>query len=329
MQCRICVNSVNNKTYQIRELMYGFRDEFTYFECSNCGCLQIAEIPKNMEKYYTLDYAPWTGHRHSENLLRRFLGIQRDKYLLFKTGFIGKLYDRVIPRGYLQGILHTIANAPVNSDSRILDVGCGPGENLYLLRELGIKHLVGIDPYISKEVICKGFEILKQTIHDLPNSQKFDLVFFNHSFEHIDDQIGTVIKVAHLLNQSGVCLIRMPLKTEHVWNLYGVNWVQIDAPRHFFIHTMKSFVCLVKQAGLEIRESVFDSSSFQFWASEQYKKDIPLQAENSYFINPDISIFTPAQISEFEKMANELNRANQGDQASFYLVCNVKQTRPK
>ncbi len=33
-----------------------------------------------------------------------------------------------------------------------------------------------------------------------------------------------------------ICLIRIPIKTEHIWNLYGVDWVQVDAPRHFYIH---------------------------------------------------------------------------------------------
>jgi len=32
----------------MREMMYGFRDEFIYIECSECGCLQIAEIPEDI-----------------------------------------------------------------------------------------------------------------------------------------------------------------------------------------------------------------------------------------------------------------------------------------
>lgn len=34
MICEICGNSENNKAFQIREMMFDFRDEFTYFECS-------------------------------------------------------------------------------------------------------------------------------------------------------------------------------------------------------------------------------------------------------------------------------------------------------
>jgi len=111
----------------------------------------------------------------------------------------------------------------------------------------------------------------------------------------------------------------MPIKTEYVWNQYGVNWVQIDAPRHFFIHTLQSFTYLAKMAGLAIEDIVFDSTEFLFWSSEQYKRGIPLNAENSYFVNPKKSIFTKEQIKKFRKMAEELNRNRQGDQAAFYL----------
>lgn len=56
MICKICGNSENNKEFNIREMMFGFRDEFAYFECSKCDCLQITEIPKNIGKHYPTNY---------------------------------------------------------------------------------------------------------------------------------------------------------------------------------------------------------------------------------------------------------------------------------
>jgi len=70
----------------------------------------------------------------------------------------------------------------------------------------------------------------------LPDSQKFDLIISNHSFEHISDQLETLLKVRKILSENDVCLIRMPVKAEYIWNRYGANWVKIDAPRHFLIH---------------------------------------------------------------------------------------------
>jgi len=132
----------------------------------------------------------------------------------------------------------------------------------------------------------------------LPDNLKYIFIIFNHSFEHISDQLQTLIKVHKLLSGDGVCLIRMPIKTEYIWNCYSINWVQIDASRHFFLHTLKSFELLLKKSGMSIQDIVFDSTEFQFWGSEQYKRNIPLLAGNSYSKNPDKSIFTKKEIKQ-------------------------------
>jgi len=94
MICKICKNSASNTAYQIREMMFGFRDAFTYFECSECGCLQITEVPNNMERYYSSNYYS-LRQRGSVNLMGRFILNRRDKYVLSSDGFIGKLFYRL------------------------------------------------------------------------------------------------------------------------------------------------------------------------------------------------------------------------------------------
>lgn len=111
----------------------------------------------------------------------------------------------------------------------------------------------------------------------------------------------------------------MPVKTDYIWKLYGQNWVQIDAPRHVLIHTLKSFQILVDKTDLSIKNTIFYSNAFQFWASEQYKRNIIFTAPNSYRINPKNSIFTKEEIDEYDRRAIELNKSKQGDQAIFIL----------
>lgn len=306
---------VNNEEFHIGEMIFGVKDEFIYFECSKCGCLQIAEIPSNMEKYYpqNLYYSFQKGY--SNNFIKKVLKRKRDEYAIFKKGFIGK----IVYKKYPDILLDMISKTKISHNSRILDVGCGSGNLLYSLNEIGFKDLVSIDPFIDNEIKEKNIEIFKKTIHEISDIEKFDLVIFNHSFEHIPDQLETLLKVCKILSNSGICLIRMPIKTEYIWNRYGINWVQIDAPRHFFIHTLRSFKLLTENSGLTIQEVIFDSTEFQFWGSEQYKRGIPLNSENSYSVNPEKSIFTAKQIKEFKKMAKELNKNKQGDQAAFYL----------
>ena len=72
--CKICFSNKNNKTYVAREMMFGLREEFIYFECSNCGCLQIKDIPKDISKYYPKDYSPFQNLIPSkDNFIKSFL----------------------------------------------------------------------------------------------------------------------------------------------------------------------------------------------------------------------------------------------------------------
>ena len=110
-----------------------------------------------------------------------------------------------------------------------------------------------------------------------------------------------------------------PVIDSWAWENYGVNWVQIDAPRHFFVHSRKSIKLLAEKVGLTVKKIIYDSTELQFWGSEQYKGDIPLEVENSYSINPSKSIFSKKKIKMFEKKAKKLNSKGRGDQAIFYL----------
>jgi hypothetical protein len=105
----------------------------------------------------------------------------------------------------------------------------------------------------------------------------------------------------------------------YAWEKYRENWVSLDAPRHLFLHTIKSMHLIAEKAGLEIKKIVYDSDEFQFWGSEQYLKGIALREKRSLAEGFKNSIFSKNEIKEFKKKACELNRIGQGDQASFYL----------
>lgn len=201
---------------------------------------------------------------------------------------------------------------------KILDVGCGNGELLSEFRKYGFKNLTGIDPFIENDIhLDNGVIIYKKEIEELDSV--FDFIIFNHSFEHMSLPLEVLKKTYSILNPGGFVLIRVPV-TGEAWEKYHENWVQIDAPRHFYIHSIKSMKILTEKAGFKLNDIVFDSTEFQFWGSEQYKKGIPLISEQSYAVNPGKSLFTPDEISSYLSEAKELNRKNEGDQACFYLM---------
>ncbi len=296
-------------------MMLGYREKFEYFQCSNCECLQIAKIPVNLEKYYPSDYytysrpnIPVTGN------LKRFLRRQRTIYYLNGKGFIGWMMTKIFGKPSL----HWIKQAGFHLDSRILDVGCGAGHLLMHLRKEGFSNLTGIDPFLEEDCdYGNGVVIFKKALSDLGGS--FEFVMLHHSFEHVPDPIETLEMLREKTEDHGTVLIRIPIVSSFAWREYRTNWVQLDAPRHIFLHSLKSMEMISRKTGFEIESIEYDSGAFQFWGSEQYKKDIPLHDECSYKNGLEGSIFKESDIRLFQGKAEDLNSSKDGDQACFYL----------
>jgi SAM-dependent methyltransferase len=318
MRCAVCGNEEGNRTHAAREMMFGYRDPFTYLECASCGCLQLMDPPADLSKYYPNTYysfqhspvAIFEGRGRKERIKMPF----RYRYAVTDRGRLGKYWYPQYP----DPTARTLVPANLTRRSRILDVGCGSGLLLYALRNAGFQHVMGVDPFVDETLLyANGLKILKQSIH--ATAGEWDLVMLHHAFEHVPDPLETLRSAARLLAPGGVCLIRIPVASSYAWRRYGTNWVQLDAPRHFFLHTPQSMRILADNAGLRLERALYDSYALQFWGSEQYLRDIPLQSERSYARDQAGSIFTPAEIAEFEARAEELNTTSEGDQAAFYL----------
>jgi hypothetical protein len=141
----------------------------------------------------------------------------------------------------------------------------------------------------------------------------------HHSFEHMDNPRESFHDLARLLPAGGLALIRIPVAGKLAGRLYGQNWVQLDAPRHIYIHTEKSISLLAKEADFRLERVEYDSEDWQFWASEQYVRGIGFHAPESHLLKPSGSCFTPEEIETFKRRAIEANAAGDGDQAAFFL----------
>ena len=50
--CIICNNQNDNKVFAIKELQLGLKESFNYQLCSNCGTMQLLDVPEDLGKYY-------------------------------------------------------------------------------------------------------------------------------------------------------------------------------------------------------------------------------------------------------------------------------------
>jgi SAM-dependent methyltransferase len=307
--CRICQTESATAGYVVREMMFGTRDTFRYFQCEGCGCLQIAEFPEDLSPYYPAEYYSFSAAPFPRHGVREVMWKARNRFAYTRRSVAGKLLDALRPAAPV-GSGNWLTRRGLNLDARILDVGSGAGTLLYDLRAGGYRNLLGVDPFLEHDIhYPEGFSVLRKSVHEVDGS--FDVVMLHHVLEHIPDQRETFASLARLVSPSGYILIRIPVVPSEAWERYGVDWVQLDAPRHLFIHSPESLARLATEAGLRVEAIEYDSTAFQFEGSEYYRQDVPLVEQKARPPAPGLR--------RLQKRADELNRTGRGDQAAFYL----------
>lgn len=308
--CQICDNDKNNSIFLAQEMTLGGREQFEYIECSFYKSLQIKEKPRDLSKYYHNSYFKIPSR--SKLLVKKWLKGQCISYSLGKKNIIGRLLSLKYQIPPIFSWITSITT-PI---SHILDIGCGIGDLLLNLGSIGYKNLLGIDPFIEKNInyyndlrIQKCF--LENIIEEFEG--KFDLVILNHSLEHMGNHKEVFENLHRLLKSNGYALIRTPLADSYAWRTYKINWVQLDVPRHLCIHSVTSLRMLAEKYPFAIEKVIFDSTSFQFAGSERYERGFDINC------NLDANMFTKEELQHFKDKARYLNAIGDGDQATFFL----------
>lgn len=233
--CRLCGAEGMFDSYLVREMMKNTGEEFEYFICGDCGCLQIAEIPSELGKYYGKDY-----------------------YSFAQEEFPDIKYQE-----------------PVKNLDAILDVGCGSGMWLFQKALAGWGNLHGCDPFLEKDMhYGDRVHIKKCSIHEIAGKDVYDEIWMKDSFEHMADPIATMQSASRLLKPEGILAMHIPVFPNIAWDMFGAHWFQIDAPRHIFLYSKKGLEYLEKQSGLKIVRIEYDSGPEQIFVSFFYSMGI-------------------------------------------------------
>lgn len=308
-------------------MMFGSREHFKYVQCSHCECLQIAEIPTNLAAYYPENYsAHKVAPRPGYTALGRWARRQYFRNALFGRGHkVAKLIERfgkpVVPRlDWATPVPRVLSACNVKDFSaRFLDVGCGSWSKwLQDLYEMGFRRLIGIDPYIRGIKRFGPIQIRKASLRDIGGA--YEVISFHHSLEHIPDQVETLLVARALLAPEGRLLVRIPTVSSRGWKEFGTDWVEMDAPRHLYLHSRSSIVLAARAAKLKLIESFDDTYEFEFAGSAQYRRGIPLNSPESFLINPPNGPFSDDEWENFRQQAAAANINREGGRIALIFA---------
>lgn len=320
MKCRVCFFEFTPTIIKTFERMYGTREAFDYSQCPQCDCLQIVDVPSDLSRFYpTHSYYSFEPKSGIKQMVRRAVVYADSPYSRVKWNLakyiIGTLWRRF--RGP-SPVMHWIKSAGISQDMSILDLGCGAGVFVYDLQDEAFPVVDGIEPFISKDVRISSKSLIRKG--ELRQcGRQYDFVMMNHSLEHIADQHLTMRELNRVVSDQGVLLLRIPIINSANWREYGLDWVNLDAPRHLYLHSEKSLKILAEEHGFEWFKTEYDGNDFGIWASKHYQNGHSLYDVSGTHLVQANEVFSKMELTRFKQEAEAQNAARSGDQACFYF----------
>jgi 2-polyprenyl-3-methyl-5-hydroxy-6-metoxy-1,4-benzoquinol methylase/ribosomal protein S27E len=146
---------------------------------------------------------------------------------------------------------------------RVLDIGCGLGENLSVFKDNGWD-CTGVEFNSFAADYARntfGLNIINKSIYDFDTASKYDLIMLWGVLEHFFDPKKVLRSVHSLLNPDGLLVLEVPSADSVMVRYYEATQKTVDriieGDRHIMLFSVRSFREMLENTGF----SVLDISS--------------------------------------------------------------------
>jgi SAM-dependent methyltransferase len=212
-------------------------DSFLTVRCDHCALVYLDPRPTRAEM--TTIYP---DHYHA-------FTFTEDKF-----GFVYRVRRRLEARR----LLRAIGKVPPNA--AILDVGCGDGFHLELLRDFGQPgwRLVGVDldPRAADAAEARGLVVHRGTIETVDlEADHYDFAILIQTVEHVADPAAVLAAIRRVLRPGG----RLLIVTDNTGSLdFSIakrrHWGGYHFPRHWYLFNADALRRLATHTGFSVDE---------------------------------------------------------------------------
>ncbi len=222
--------------FRATDRLYHTTDKTFYIvECKNCRLIRLDPRPtiEELHQYYPESYwyAPLdTALSKAEQFYRRFV-----------------LRDHV----------HFVCRAIRDSQETglVVDVGCGGGLFLRMLREQGLP-VLGLETSRHAAGVAWRSNGVAVICGDLSSSPVINescaAVTMFHVLEHLHDPVAYLQSARALLRPNGRLIIQVPNASSWQFLLFGEYWNGADVPRHLINYRQADIENLLEYCGFEV-----------------------------------------------------------------------------
>ncbi len=262
----------------LRDRLFGVPGIWSFMRCPECGLVWLnpQPLPDNIKKIYALYYTHAIKDRRSGivSLLREL-----ERGLL--TALTGS--NAFVHKRSMQWICKVLIMLPplrekIRGDllyldkeqkGKLLDVGCGNGYFLNLMKKLGWE-VIGIEPDAQAAKMaqdCFGIPVKVGLLEELGFPSNYaDVITMKHVIEHVIDPLVILGECLRVLKDGGNLVVTSP-NIESMGSLYfNRNWHHLDPPRHLHLFTVQTLRRCIESVGLRIKEvRTVSNPAFRTW----------------------------------------------------------------
>ena len=263
--CVVCGRAGIVEYRDLPDRLFGAPGLWSFRKCEDpsCGTLWLdprptrEDIGKAYANYYThQDVGRASFVKRAVRFLARERAAARFGYQTSQLPWPGKHLASAVASlypglGEHLDLMIRYLSAPNERKQRLLDVGCGDGEALDILRLLGWQ-VVGVE--LDGEAVvsarARGLDVRQGNLEDAGFSEKiFDVVTSSHVIEHVHDPLGFLREQRRVLKPGGCLIAVTPNAEGPMHRKWAKYWFNLDPPRHFTIFTLASLQQLTSAAG--------------------------------------------------------------------------------
>ncbi|MBF0146737.1 MAG: class I SAM-dependent methyltransferase [Magnetococcales bacterium] len=243
---------------QVRDYEYGVDWEGHIHACSHCGLAQQVPMPtaRDALRFYPENYV------HYQASPARGL-----------RSVLMKLYTR--------RILARLRKLGVQPGQSLLDVGCGGGEKLALLRDGLQLKVIGVEPNAQAANNAReqfGLEV-KTGFFPTPdlNPDSFDFVQINHVIEHVPNPVGLLEEIFRVLKPGGWVIGETENMDCLSFRLFGRYWSFLHTPFHLSFFTPKTLDGVFRRSSFKTCQTVSqtDPSAWSLSLQNRLRRHLP------------------------------------------------------
>jgi SAM-dependent methyltransferase len=253
--CPRCGGAKSSPVYAAQDYLYGLPGTFYAESCDDCALW--FQNPRPVEADIALLYPDCYGP-HSEPPPRSIKFARNEDWLrknwrAWNRGYLTKLgYNVVRTRSSaerfseaLGGEISRAARRRAGTDlvprfvpeGRLLELGCGTGQTLHKLRDLGWRNLYGVEISDSAARVARrsGFTIQTapiETALDTYPDGWFDAIVAEMVLEHLVNPFAVVQRIARKLKPGGEFVFSTVIRDSLDGRIFGRYGVCYDFPRH-------------------------------------------------------------------------------------------------